>query len=176
MHNRCCSVFQRVLLTVVFALRTAPVYVTMGAAEMDTSLLIYFVQVLTNNSMIMKSYMFLDTATFLQMQFLHCRHTLLGTRAGANEYAPIRCIRQAVLLPRNLAITSYTLKPWHRRYYLNREPPYWLQFSITGSGFRGFILVLQNNSILKDTQMIRSKMGAFRCIHIHATRLAFVFD
>ena len=27
---------------------------------------------------------------------------------------------------------------WHRRYFLNREPPYWLQSSVTGSAFRGF--------------------------------------
>ena len=70
-----------------------------------------------------------------------------------------------MLLPTNLAITSYTHKPWHRRYFLNREPSYWLQSSVTGSAFRGVILVLQNNSMLQDTQMSRSNMGAFRCIH-----------
>ena len=37
--------------------------------------------------------------------------------------------------------------------------------SVTGSAFRGFILVLQNNSMLQDTQMSRSNMGAFQCIH-----------
>ena len=67
--------------------------------------------------------------------------------------------------PTNLAITSYTHKPWHRRYFLNREPPYWLQSSITGCAFRGFILVLQKNSMLKDTKMFRSRMAAFMCIH-----------
>ena len=29
------------------------------------------------------------------------------------------------------AITLYTRKLWHRRYFLNREVPYWLQYSIT---------------------------------------------
>ena len=40
-----------------------------------------------------------------------------------------------------------------------------IQSSVTGSAFRGFILVLQNNSMLQDTQMSRSNMGAFLCIH-----------
>ena len=62
------------------------------------------------------------------------------------------------------AITSYTHTPWHRRYFLNRELPYWLPSSITCSAFRGFILILQNNSMLKDTNMFRSRMGAFSCI------------
>ena len=40
-----------------------------------------------------------------------------------------------------------------------------LATGVTGSAFRGFILVLQNNSMLKDSQMFLSRMGAFRCIH-----------
>ena len=39
-----------------------------------------------------------------------------------------------------------------------------------------YILILQNNTMLKDTQLFRSKMGAFRCIHIHATCLASCLD
>ena len=58
-------------------------------------------------------------------------------------------------------ITSYTHKPWHRRYFLNREVPYWLQ---SCSAFRGLLLILQNNSMLTDTKIFRSRMGAFRCI------------
>ena len=73
-----------------------------------------------------------------------------------------------------LAITSYTHKPWHRRYFFNRELPYWIQSSITGSAFRGFTLILQNNSMLKDTKkMFRSRIGGFSAL-IHTTRLAFV--
>ena len=41
---------------------------------------------------------------------------------------------------------------------------YWLQSSITGSAFRGFILILQKNSMLEDTKIFRSKMGALTCI------------
>ena len=48
--------------------------------------------------------------------------------------------------------------------FLNREIPYWLQSSITGSAFRGFILIVQENSMLTDTTIFRSRMGAFRCI------------
>ena len=62
------------------------------------------------------------------------------------------------------AITLYTRKLWHRRYFLNREVPYWLQSSITGSAFRGLLLILQKNSMLTDTKIFRSRMGAFRCI------------
>ena len=40
------------------------------------------------------------------------------------------------------AITLYTRKLWHRRYFLNREVPYWLQSSITVSAFRGLLLIL----------------------------------
>ena len=49
-------------------------------------------------------------------------------------------------------------------YFLNREVSYWLQSSITGSVFRGFILIIQNNSMLKDTKIFRHRVGAFRCI------------
>ena len=62
------------------------------------------------------------------------------------------------------AITLYTRKLWHRRYFLNREVPYWLQSSITGSAFRGLLLILQKNSMLTDAKIFRSRMGAFRCI------------
>ena len=61
------------------------------------------------------------------------------------------------------AITPYTHKLWHRRYFFNREVPYWLQSSITGSALRG-LLILQKNSMLTDTKIFRSRMGAFRCI------------
>ena len=71
----------------------------------------------------------------------------------------------------NVAITSYTHKPWHRRYFLNREVPYWLQCSITGSAFRGFILILKKNSMLRNTKIFRSRMCALST-SIHATRLA----
>ena len=64
---------------------------------------------------------------------------------------------------------------WHGRYFLNRESPYWLQSSITGSAFRGFILILQKNSMLKDTKVFRSRMAAFRCI-LHGYRLARVVE
>ena len=37
--------------------------------------------------------------------------------------------------------------------------------SVTGSAFRGFILVLQKNAMLQDTHLSRSNMGAFQCIH-----------
>ena len=62
------------------------------------------------------------------------------------------------------AITLYTRKLWHRRYFLNREVPYWLQSSITFSAFRGLLLILQKKSMLTDTKIFRSRMGAFRCI------------
>ena len=65
--------------------------------------------------------------------------------------------------PTDSAITLYTHKLWHRRYFLNREVPYWLQSSITGSAFRGVLLILQKNSMLTDTKIFRSRMGAFRC-------------
>ena len=61
---------------------------------------------------------------------------------------------------------------WHGRYILNRVSPYWLQSSITGSAFRGFILILQKNSMLKDTKVFRSRMAAFRCIDTRLPRLA----
>ena len=48
--------------------------------------------------------------------------------------------------------------------FLNREVPYWLQSSITGSAFRGLLLIQQNNYMLTDTKTFRSRMGAFRCI------------
>ena len=51
--------------------------------------------------------------------------------------------------------------------FLNREVPYWLQSSITGSAFRGLSLILQKNSMLTDTKIFRSRMGAFRCIVTH---------
>ena len=79
--------------------------------------------------------------------------------------------------PTDSAITLYTHKLWHRRYFLNREVPYWLQSSITGSAFRGLLLILQKNSMLTDTKIFRSRMGAFRCALLpllHATRLALV--
>ena len=66
--------------------------------------------------------------------------------------------------PTDSAITLHTHKLWHRRYFLNREVPYWLQSSITGSAFRGLLLILQNNSMLTDTKIFRSRMGAFMCI------------
>ena len=66
--------------------------------------------------------------------------------------------------PTNSVITLYTHKLWHRRNFLNREVPYWLQSSITGSPFRGLLLILQNNSMLTDKNIFRSRMGAFRCI------------
>ena len=66
--------------------------------------------------------------------------------------------------PTDSAITLYTHKLWHRRYFLNREVPYWLQSSITGSEFRGLLLILQKNSMLTDMKIFRSRMGAFRCI------------
>ena len=59
-------------------------------------------------------------------------------------------------------ITLYTDKLW--RYFFNREVPYWLQSSITGSPFRGLLLILQKNSMLTDTKIFRSRMGAFRYI------------
>ena len=62
------------------------------------------------------------------------------------------------------AITLYTRKLRHRQYFLNREVPYWLQSSITGSEFRGLLLILQKNSMLTDTKIFRGRMGAFRCI------------
>ncbi len=62
------------------------------------------------------------------------------------------------------AITLYTRKLWHRRYFLNREVPYWLQSSISGSAFRCLLLILQKNSMLTDTKIFRSRMGAYRCI------------
>ena len=55
--------------------------------------------------------------------------------------------------------------PWHGRYFLNRESPYWLQSSITGSAFRGFIL-----------NVFRSRMAAFRCIDTRLPRLARVVE
>ena len=66
--------------------------------------------------------------------------------------------------PTDSAVTLYTYKLWHRRYFFNREVPYWLQSSITGSAFRGLLLILQNNSMLTDTKIFRSRMGAIRCI------------
>ena len=48
--------------------------------------------------------------------------------------------------------------------FLNREVPYWLQSSITGSPFRGLLLILQKNSMLTDKKIFRSRVGAFRCI------------
>ena len=61
-------------------------------------------------------------------------------------------------------ITLYTHKLWHRRHFLNREVSYWLQSSITGSPFRGLILILQKYSMLTDKKIFRSRMGAFRFI------------
>ena len=69
------------------------------------------------------------------------RHTLLVTRTGANEYSILYNIRG--FTPTDSAITSYTYKQWHRRYFLNREVSYWLQSCMTGSAFRGFTLILQ---------------------------------
>ena len=68
--------------------------------------------------------------------------------------------------PTDSVITIYMHKLWHRRHFLNREVPYWLQSSITGSPFRGLILILQKNSMLTDKKIFRSRMGAFRCIVI----------
>ena len=48
--------------------------------------------------------------------------------------------------------------------FLNREVPYWLQSRITGSAFRGLLLILQKNFMLTDTKIFRNRMGAFRCI------------
>ena len=66
--------------------------------------------------------------------------------------------------PTDSAITLYTHKLWHRLYFFNLEVPYWLQSSITASAFRGLLLILQKNSMLTDTKIFRSRMGAFRCI------------
>ena len=66
--------------------------------------------------------------------------------------------------PTNSVITLYKNRLWHRRNFLNREVPYWLQSSITGSPFRGLLLILQKNSMLTDKKIFRSRMGAFRCI------------
>ena len=66
--------------------------------------------------------------------------------------------------PTDSVITLYTHKLWHRRHFFNREVPYWLQSSITGSPFRGLLLILQKNSMLTDKKIFRSRMGAFRCI------------
>ena len=66
--------------------------------------------------------------------------------------------------PTDSAITLYTHKLLHRRYFSNREVPYWLQSSVTGSAFRGLLLILQNNSMLTDTKIFRSRKGGFRCI------------
>ena len=52
--------------------------------------------------------------------------------------------------PTDSAITLYTHKLWHRRYFMNREVPYWLQSSITGSAFRGLLLILQKNSTVSE--------------------------
>ena len=43
----------------------------------------------------------------------------------------------------NCKITVHPRKLQHRHYYFNREVSYWLQFSITGSTFCGFIAILQ---------------------------------
>ena len=64
-------------------------------------------------------------------------------------------------------ITIYTHKLWHRRYFLNREVPYWLQSRITGGALRGLLLILRKNFMLTDTKIFRSRMGAFRCIVTH---------
>ena len=70
--------------------------------------------------------------------------------------------------PTDSAITLYTHTLWHRQYFLSREVPYWwLQSSITGSAFRGLLLILQKNFMLTDTKIFRSRMGAFRCIVTH---------
>ena len=66
--------------------------------------------------------------------------------------------------PTDSVRTLYTHKLWHRRHFFNREGPYWLQSSITGSPFRGLLLILQKNSMLTDKKIFLSRMGAFRCI------------
>ena len=63
--------------------------------------------------------------------------------------------------PPDSAITLYTHKIGHRRHFFNREVPYWLPSSISGSAFRGLLLILQKNSMLTDTKIFRSRMGAF---------------
>ena len=68
--------------------------------------------------------------------------------------------------PTYSVITLYTHKLWDRRHFLNRDVPYWLQSSITGSPFRGLLFILQNNSMLTDKKIFRSRMGACRCIVI----------
>ena len=71
------------------------------------------------------------------------------------------------------AITLYTHKLWHRRHFLNREVPYRLQSSITGSPFRGLLLILQKNSMLTIRKYFEAgwvHLGAL----LHPTRLAFV--
>ena len=65
-------------------------------------------------------------------------------------------------IPTYSAITLYTHKLWDRRYFFNRKVSYWLQSSITGSAFRGLLLILQKNSMLTDTKIFRSRMVAFR--------------
>ena len=91
-------------------------------------------------------------------------HTLLVTRTGANEQAIIPTLWMRGFTPTDSAITLYTHKLWHRRYFLNQEVSYRLQSSITGSAFRGLLLILQKNSMLPDTKIFRRRMGAFRCI------------
>ena len=56
--------------------------------------------------------------------------------------------------PTDSVITLYTHKLWHRRHFLNREVPYWLQSSITGSPFRGLLLILQKNSMFTDERHV----------------------
>ena len=111
---------------------------------------------------------FIKTQRNTQMYAFALRNTTVNHIRGCVVkilYPTLPRFQSKMAIVWDRSITSYTHKPWHRRYFLNREPPYWLQSSITGSAFRGFILVLQKNSMLTDTQMFRSKMGAFRCIH-----------
>ena len=43
----------------------------------------------------------------------------------------------------NCDVTAHPHTLWHRHYYFNQEVSYWLQFSITGSKFCGFIANLK---------------------------------
>ena len=75
--------------------------------------------------------------------------------------------------PTDSVITPYTHKLWHRQHFLNREVPYWLQSSITGSPFRGLLLILQKNPILTDKKNVEAGWAHLGAL-LHTTRLAFV--
>ena len=70
--------------------------------------------------------------------------------------------------PTDSVIHLYTHKLGHRRHFFNREVPYWLQSSITGSPFRGLLLILQKNSMLTDKENISKQDG---CVYVHCYTL-----